>query len=180
MTETTTEKKTTRTRTPKKNSRQEFLDRVINDFTYTSDQSNEQRETWKWIRLQFEGTESRIRNTLEMSPIEERLIHTDAYDAFKKSLRIAERFCNAAVARDWKANSAFDFSETELIEYPGERPDVHAPEKIKLCHEATAQLFQLATLMARYLPEGRALSCAATELEVTRGWLLDTVNFNVK
>ena len=166
-------------RTQKKSdTRKVFVDRVADDLTFKADTTPEQREAWQWIRLEFQQAEQTIREMLETSPVQERVVVTNDYDDFKKALRKTERWCNTAVANDWTPASAFDTVNVERMEYPIEA-DKGLTEKQRLCHNASSLIFILGTTLARYLPEGRALSVFATEIQSTRGELLDAINFNI-
>ena len=161
-----------------KDTRKELLDRIVGDMTYKSG-TPEQRVIWTWIVAVFAGFKQEVKTLLEHSEIPQRLIHTGEYHTYEKELRRAERWANAAVANDWKKDSAFNPDDAEPLKYPVEPGESGTSEKHKLCDEISRMCFELDTLMAQYLPEGRSLSLFTTKMQEVRGSLLDTVNMNV-
>ena len=168
----TTEKKTTRTTS--KPPQQPLSERIAHDLTYVSDQTGEQVEAWQWVKEQFEGFRNHIFNTLEHTTLPARFTQTDEFTLYTFSARLAERWANAAIARDWKAGFEFDPNAT-IPEYPL-KSVTNAPERNSLCFDINVHIYFLGVSIAQALPEGRPLSCFATELEVMRGWLMDCIN----
>ena len=119
-----------------------------------------------------------IKFLFDYSNIPEQLVLTDEFKNYETSIREVERWANTAIANDWKDGETFDEAKTGGLAYPLTEPDDHQPEKIRLCYEVSTRCFELATNLAKNLPEGRALSLACTEMQVARGWLLDCINLN--
>ena len=91
---------------------QPLSERIAHDLTYVSDQTGEQVEAWQWVKEQFEGFRSHIFNTLEHTTLPARFTQTDEFTLYTFSARLAERWANAAIARDWKAGFEFDPNAT--------------------------------------------------------------------
>ena len=153
-----------------------LFERMKIDLSYEAG-SEAQKEAWAWLKDQFAGTRHRIFNTLEHSKLAERITETDEFILYKFSMRTAERWANAAIAKDWKPDHVFDKATIIVPEYPiGIQAD--APEVQRLCHAVGALLYEGAITIAQGIPEGRYASLYATEIQVARGWLMDAINMN--
>ena len=162
----------------KEHSRREaFIQRVESDFIYKPG-TPEQHEVYQWIDNMFYGLRSLIAQKFDYSPVDVRLIHTPEYQKSLDSLRVAERRCNAAVANEWKKDSAFDIEEAKPTLYPAESEN-DAPEFQKLCHTVTKAYFEIVSLMVKHLPHGDYIEKFVDEMEVARGWALDAINNHV-
>ena len=113
----------------------------------------------------------------DFSKIKKRISQTDDYKAFRESSRKAERWANSAIANDWKSDSAFDVDTAAGVAYPIVAED-HASEQQRLCYEVSRLCFELTTKILSHLPLGRHLSLFKTEMQVARGWLIDTITRN--
>ena len=179
---TTTRKRTTQTKQdpkPEKTSRELLIERVTSDFIFKSDLYDEQKAMFGWVKNLYSEFTRDIERLFEASPIDARLIFTDEYAAYKVSVREAERWANTAIANDWKPTDTFDSTKIGGLEYTETEPNTAEPEQTKLCFEVSKACFELTTILAMHLPEGRALSVLCTEMQVVRGWLLDTINLNL-
>ena len=161
-----------------RNTRKELVDRIIHDMTYKTG-TPEQHEVYAWIATTFASFQQQVRHLFNYAEIPNRLVDTSQYFTYTKELRRAERWANGAVANDWTDDSAFKTAEAKPLKYPVEPGQDGTSERHKLCDEISRMTFELATLMAEYLPEGRHLSLFATQMQDVRGALLDTINENV-
>ena len=173
-----TAKPRTKKQSPVRNTRQELLDRIVEDMIYKT-ATPEQRKIWTWIATTFNRFQREARHLFNYSEVPNRLVDTSEFFTYAKELRRAERWANSAVANDWTDNSDFDTEEALPMQYPVEPGQGGTGERHKLCDEVSRMTFELDTLMAQYLPEGRHLSLFATQMQVVRGALMDTINDNV-
>ena len=174
----TQRKRPTQKAEPEKSTRDLLIERVKNDLLFKKDLSDEQIETLQWTKTHIEAFREGIENLIEFSPIKKRLIDTDEYRyGYLISIRESHRWANTAIANDWTKESDFDRDIASGLEYP-EEADIRS-EQQRLCYEISRRCYELTTLLVTHLPEGRALSLFATEMQNTRGWLLDTVNLNL-
>ena len=153
-----------------------LFERMQVDLAYEAG-SEAQREAWSWLKEQFITTRARIFHVLEQSKIPERLTETDEYILYKFSIRTAERWANAAVAKDWKPDFVFDVATISVPEYPVGIEE-KASEVDRVCYEVGKLLFEGAVTIAQSIPEGRYAMLYATEIQVARGWLMDAINMN--
>ena len=156
--------------------RKQLIDDAVHDFTFKSDVTDEQRDAFIWVLKTFSEFNNEMLRLFDFSKIRKQLSQTDDYQAFSESSRKAERWANSAIANDWKTNSAFDVDSAEGIEYP--ILEAHTSEEQRLCYEVSKRCFELTTKILSHLPLGRHLSLFKTEMQVARGWLIDTVNRN--
>ena len=164
-------------KTPEKTTRELLIERVVDDFTYKGKLNKQQTTMLEWVKDAFEALHIEIGRMFDFSDIKARLVLTGEFQAFQLSTREVERWANTAIVNDWKTTDKFDEALTVGLTYPVNEP-TNVDERIKLSYEVSKRCFELATALAQLLPEGRALSIALTELQVARGWLLDTINFN--
>ena len=166
------------TKPPEPTTRDLLLERITHDFLYKGDLKKEVTETLKWANFQIVDFQGEIQDLFEYSEIQARLIDTDEYHAYKVSIREAHRWANTAIVNDWTPGSTFDTETAHGLEYPIN--EVISPEDQRLCYEVSKRCFELTILLAKYLPEGRALSLFTTEMQITRGWLLDSIILNTQ
>lgn len=174
--ETKTTPRKPRTPTPAKQ-REQLINDAVHDFTFKSDVSSEQRTAFLWVLKNFSEFNNEMLRLFDFSKIKKRISQTDDYKAFRESSRKAERWANSAIANDWKDDSAFDVDSAAGVEYPIVAED-HASEQQRLCYEVSRLCFELTTKILSHLPLGRHLSLFKTEMQVARGWLMDTINRN--
>ena len=172
-------KPTPRKRKPAEDPRATLLKEAGDNFTYKpfSEMKQEQRDALIWVKEKISGFRIEMQRLLDYSPIRQQLTDTDDYKAYLESIRTAERRANAAIACDWKKESAFDVDSDPGLEYPIVE-DNHTDERQRLCYEISKATFELTMLFLWFLPLGRYLSLFRTEMEEVRGWLIDTVNRN--
>ena len=166
-----------RKRKPAEDPRAALLKEAADNFTYKDSPTEDQVAAYKWVVSQVSIFKVKMLRLLDFSTIRAPLTDTDDYKAYLDSIRVAERRANAAIACDWKKDSAFDIDTVELIEYPIVE-DTHTDERQRLCYEISKATFELTMLFLAHLPLGRYLSLFRTEMENVRGWLIDTVNRN--
>ena len=154
--------------------RQWLLDRVISDFTFKADQTDDQKHLWGAIDTKLMQFRSAILSLFENS---DKVLQSEQYESYMIALRETERWLNTAVANDFEGISNFDNFDIEQIKYPG--PQNSENERIQLCEETSKLCFGLITDLVRIVPPGRALSVAITRMQDVRGWLLDAINFNM-
>lgn len=153
---------------------QSLGDRIADYLTFRNAPSEAQGEAFAWVNGVFMGFSRKVFNTLEESTIRVRLTNTDEFIMYKFARREAERWANAAIARDWNEDFVFD-RNIAIREYPVDIAE-NAPEAEKVCHALGRIVFTSATLLADTLPEGRCMENFVTSIEVMRGWLMDCVN----
>jgi len=161
---------------PEPTPREKLIEEAADNLTYKGDLSEDQRNAFAWVRDNFNAFNVEMERLLDFSKIRKQLTLTDDYKAFQESSRVAERRANAAIACDWKPDSAFDVDTAEGLEYPIK--ETTTSEEQRLCFEVSKATFELTMKLLAYLPLGRYLSLFRTEMEVTRGWLIDTINRN--
>ena len=170
---------TARKRKPAEDPRASLLKEAADNFTYKGSPTEDQRNAYKWVRNRFNDFKVEMERLLDFSTIRRTLTDVDTgrsnYRAYLESVRVAERRANAAIACDWKKDSAFDVDTAEGLEYPIVEEN-HASEEQRLCYEISKASFELTMLILAHLPLGRYLSLFKTEMENVRGWLIDTVN----
>ena len=115
--ETTKRARPRKTEEPTPPRTQTLAERIVHDLTYVSDQTGHQVEAWQWVREQFDGFRNHIFNTLEGTDLPARFTQTDEYTLYFFSTREAERWANAAIARDWKDDFEFN-PDAAIPEYP--------------------------------------------------------------
>ena len=175
----TTERKITRkpkaeTTTTPTDFKEQFVASVADDLTPNIEK--EQAEALKWVKSQFSEFRNDVFQTIESSRIPERLALTDEFIAYKFSVRKAERWAKAAIINDWDPD--FVFTPTPAIAPYSVELDITALEQERVCHQLSKYVFELGVRLATVLPDGRALGCFATEVQVLRGWLMDAVMEN--
>ena len=161
---------------PEPTPREKLIAEAADNLTYKSDLSEDQKAALRWVQDNFTAFNIEMEKLLDFSPIRKRVTLTADYKAFQDSSREAERRANAAIACDWKEDSAFDGDTAEGIPYPVKEDATD--ERQRLCFQASKACFELTMKLIKFLPLGRYLSIFRTEMEVARGWLLDTINRN--
>ena len=157
--------------------RENLLARVIDDFTYKGDPSPNQVRLWKLVRTDFDDLRDKIKEVFLL--VDESAIISDScsesylFDNYITTLREAERWCNTAVANDYKGEEVKGGVDGVL--YPVDLPD-DASQRQMCCYQASEACFNLAVTLVQYIPLGRALSTALTKLQDSRGWILDNIN----
>ena len=165
--------------------RAELMHRVANDFLYKADFSQAQNAQWKTVKKTFETFRADIKDLLEQMGFPHGFtpgiliggVHgIEGYTAYKVALRETERWCNTAIANDFKTGSPVDITKygVEVPEYEG--PSGGDTIRHQICDAISQKCFDLIIFMVTILPMGRALSVAVTRMQDVRGWLLDTVN----
>ena len=154
--------------------RKAMLDRVVSDFTFKANQTDDQKTLWNSIDQHFSIFHSEVLYLFEDCP---EIKASDEYKAYRFASRNAQRWFNTAVANDYddKFDMDTDFQE---IAYPGPQTNP-VNERVRLCESVNKSCFDLVTRLTQILPHGRALSVAVTVMQEVRGWLLDAINFNM-
>jgi len=156
--------------------RENLLARVQHDLTYKPPNESGQVKLWKLVKSDFDDFRSKIREVFQMVNqihlTEEIVGNNWDYDAYIVSLRETERWCNTAIANDYKEYKPIDITD---LEYPAELPD-NASQREMLCHQTSSACYLLGTSLVSYVPLGRSFSLALTHLQNTRGWILDIIN----
>ena len=154
--------------------RKAMLDRVVSDFTFKADQTDDQKTLWNSIAHHFSEFHSKV---LYLFEDHTEIKASDEYKAFQLASRNAQRWFNTAVANDYGEEFDMD-ADFQEIAYPGPE-DGPSNERIHLCESVNKYCFFLVTKLTQILPHGRALSVALTNMQEVRGWLLDAINLNM-
>ena len=154
-----------------------LLERVVSDFTYKADFSQAQKAQWQMVKTDFETFRASMDDMLNEHNIAIGS-DVDAYLGYTLALRETERWCNTAIANDFKTGSPVDMAQVDVSVPSYEGPSGGDLERHKVCDTISAMCFDLIVFLVSVLPMGRALSVAITRMQDVRGWLLDTVNFH--
>lgn len=169
--------------------KQEFIERVKHDFTYKapSQVTQQQREMWQLIKQSFFSYSESIGELIDKTAKETKQdVYSDMYDeylAYKTCLRSAERACNTAVANDYNADGVYTIPI--IIDLPYTGYIVPHDEEVLPYTRSTENVsiltYGLVTKLVQFVPHGRALSIAMTQMQEVRGWLNDLfINYSSK
>lgn len=158
---------TSRELTPK----EQFIEQVKTDFTYTGDISDDQRSVLGQVQRAF----AEARETLQINvrtPLRHNNRETDQhFEVGDHYLNSAHRRANAAVVKDWADTDAP--MKTEAVMYEAETIE---DLQQTLCHIVSRTFYVLSVNVATYIPYGRYASIFKTQLEEARGEYLQAVN----
>lgn len=153
--------------------RELLIERVVDNFTYKKP-TKEKIKVYNWITEQFLEFTTGVEQLFDFSKIKKRLIDTSDYAYYKSHIGASEKWANGAVANDWK--SSINTNDATELEYAEETTTT---EKQRLCYEISKRCFEFTVRLSSVLPEGRHLSLFVTEMQLVRGWLLNTINNNL-
>lgn len=170
--------------------RDAMLKRVVADFTYKKEMTEEQLKLFDAVKHRFDTfrkVNAELFRYLRMEMAGANVAAVDAvvqfyneayneYELILRTIRSAERWFNTAIANDYKSGKVSELSEelSDLLEYCG--PSGGDTVIHHTCDAISKECFELTTYLVSRVPQGRAVSVAVTKMQDVRGELLDLAN----